>query len=186
MYCLSDQQIDFILTDIRSHGITTESLQNDLLDHICILIEQNLEPDGDFQSFYSSVIKSFYKQELREIEEQTAFLLTYSNHWVLGKNQFFLLLAAVLIGPFIGFALACTWMVNLSQIHDWRMPEDATGGMLVFALYPLLVFLILFLTPDRFDPLIPRHSKILIGIRPFIKIIPGGDMPPCTNLFELD
>ena len=172
MYCLSDQQIDLILTDIRSQGITTESLQNDLLDHICILVEQNLEADGDFRQYYSSVIKSFYRQELREIEEETSFLLTYRHHRVISRNQFFLLLSTVLIAPFVGYDLICTWMVSLSRYREWSMPEDGWSGTLVFALCPLLILLVLFLTPDRFDPLIPKKSTILIGIKPFVKIIP--------------
>ena len=177
MYCLSDQQIDFILADIRSHGITAESLQNELLDHVCILIEQNLEADGDFRQYYSSIIKSFYRQDLREIEEETHFLLSYRRHWVLGRNQFFFLLCAVLTGPFIGYELICTWMVSLSQYREWSMPDDGWSGTLVFALCPLLVLLILFLTPDRFDPLVPKKSTILIGIKPFIKIIPADANP---------
>ena len=177
MYCLSDQQIDLILTDIRSQGITTESLQNDLLDHICILIEQNLEADGDFRQYYSSVIKSFYRQELREIEEETSFLLTYRHHRVISRNQFFLLLSTVLIAPFTGYDLICTWMVGLSQFRERSMPEDGWSGTLVFALCPLLILLVLFLTPDRFDPLIPKKSTILIGIKPFIKIVPAEVSP---------
>ena len=71
MYTLSDQQVDFILDDIRQHGIQIEDLQQNLLDHICILVEQNLEENGDFEQYYSSVISSFYRQEMREIEEET-------------------------------------------------------------------------------------------------------------------
>jgi len=193
MYCLSDQQIDFILNDLHTHGITTESLKSDLLDHICIIIEQNLAADGDFQQFYSSVIRSFYRQELSEIEEETRLLLTYGHRWALSRNQFFLLLFTLLIGPFIGYDLLCTWMVSLSQNHIGNFYGELWSSSFVFALYPLLVFLILWLTPDRFDPLIPRKSVILIGIRPFIKILPPTGQPAasfawlvpiCSNLNE--
>lgn len=30
---------------------------------------------------------------------------------------------------------------------------------------------VLYLTPDRLDPVIPRRSKVLIGIHPFIQIV---------------
>jgi hypothetical protein len=39
-------------------------------------------------------------------------------------------------------------------------------------LFPVLTTAVLFLTPDRFDPLIPWRSKILIGFKPFIRILP--------------
>lgn len=42
----------------------------------------------------------------------------------------------------------------------------------MYSIFPVLVLLVLYLTPDRLDPLIPRNSKIRIGVRPLIKIIP--------------
>jgi hypothetical protein len=175
MYTLSDQQIDFILADIRSHGIGTESILYNLLDHVCIIIERGLDEDGSFEDFYATTIKAFYRQELREIEEETHFLLTYKRHMVLGRNQFFAWLFAASIGPFIVYDIMCLYMLNLGESYRWRHPEDMLYGTFVFALYPVLTFLVLLLTPDRFDPLIPRRSKVLIGIRPIIKIIPPGD-----------
>jgi hypothetical protein len=67
MYQLSEQQIAFILDDISARGIETDSLQQDLLDHICCVIEHGLEENGDFGAFYQTIIQTFYKMDLREI-----------------------------------------------------------------------------------------------------------------------
>lgn len=85
MYCISEQQIDFILDDISARGIKLVSLQHDLLDHICCIIEHDLEEDGDFESFYFSIIPQFYEKELNEIEEETINLLTHKNYYVMKK-----------------------------------------------------------------------------------------------------
>ena len=85
MYQLSEQQIAFILNDIRARGIGTDSLQQDLLDHICCIIEQDLEENGNFEAFYQQVIRRFYKKELREIEAETALLLTFKNYYAMKK-----------------------------------------------------------------------------------------------------
>ena len=85
MYQLSDQQIDYILNDIGARGVEMESLQQNLLDHICCIIEQNLEENGDFESFYQTTIKTFYKDELWEIEEETLQLLTHKNYYTMKK-----------------------------------------------------------------------------------------------------
>ena len=53
MYRITDENIDFILKDLNKRGIQTESLQLNLLDHICILIEENLEEGADFHQFYA-------------------------------------------------------------------------------------------------------------------------------------
>jgi hypothetical protein len=52
---------------------------------------------------------------------------------------------------------------------------DTFSGMwedvLINSLLPLLTLLILYITPARFDPLIPWKARIRIGKKPFIKII---------------
>ncbi len=85
MYTLSEEQIDFILRDIKSRGVEMEDLQVSLLDHICCILECELEPDGDFESFYRKTIPRFFKKELREIEEETILLLTFKNYYAMKK-----------------------------------------------------------------------------------------------------
>jgi hypothetical protein len=175
MYCISDQQIDFIFTDLAAHGIRIESLQHNLLDHICIMIEQNLETDGDFEEYYHTAIKAFYKEELREIEKEALFLLTAKNRLVLSRNQFFLLLFALFIGPFIGYDIA--WLATSGAAAGWLIPMEIWAPTMVFSLFPLLILLVLYFTPDWLDPLVPKRSKVLLGFNPLIKVIPEEPDP---------
>ncbi len=85
MYTLNEQQIDYILNDIRARGVKTESLQLNLLDHVCCIVEQNMQPGDDFEHFYLQTITRFYKRELQEIEEETHYLLTYKNYYAMKK-----------------------------------------------------------------------------------------------------
>ncbi len=85
MYCLSDEQIDYILNDIRRNGVEMEDLQLNLLDHICCIIEQELKEDDDFEQFYRQTVKRFYRTSLREIEEETIDLLTFKNYYAMKK-----------------------------------------------------------------------------------------------------
>ena len=88
MYQLSDQQLDWMLDDIRRRGIETEDLQVNLLDHISCIIENELEENGDFGQFYSTVITRFYKRELMEVEEETQSLLLFKNYYAMKKIMF--------------------------------------------------------------------------------------------------
>jgi hypothetical protein len=169
MYPLNEQQIDFILRDIHARGIRLESLQYDLLDHICIMIEQKLQKEEDFQTCYEATVSTFYRKELREIEAETLFLLARRNRLVLSRTQFFLLLFTVFIGPFVSCDLA--WLVTSGPAAGWRIPLHVWAPTVVYSLFPLLILLVLLLTPARLDPLIPTKSKVLLGIKPFIKII---------------
>ena len=85
MYCISEEQIEYILNDIRRNGVETEDLQLNLLDHVCCIIEQNLEDKDGFEDFYKETIRRFYKKELREIEEETINLLTFKNYYAMKK-----------------------------------------------------------------------------------------------------
>jgi hypothetical protein len=51
------------------------------------------------------------------------------------------------------------------------LPSRVWGDTLVYSLLPLLVLMVLFLTPDSLDPLIPKRSKVILGKKPFIKIV---------------
>jgi hypothetical protein len=88
MYSLSDKQIDFILDDIRARGVETEDLQLNLLDHICCIIEGELDEKEDFGLFYQQVIMRFFKKELRELEEETQLLLTFKHYYTMKKIMF--------------------------------------------------------------------------------------------------
>lgn len=85
MYIISDEQIDYILDDISARGISMEDLQQNILDHVCCIIENELEESGDFKTFYLRTIETFYKNELSEIEEETNLLLTFKNYYKMKK-----------------------------------------------------------------------------------------------------
>ncbi|MCW3078558.1 MAG: hypothetical protein JWO32_3167 [Bacteroidetes bacterium] len=85
MYTLSDKQIDFIFNDIGARGVKIEDLQLNLLDHVCCIIENELEENGNFEQFYRETISSFYKKNLKELEEETQLLLTFKNYYTMKK-----------------------------------------------------------------------------------------------------
>ena len=46
------------------------------------------------------------------------------------------------------------------------------GDTMAYAFFPMIVLLIIFFIPERFDPIIPKNSRIILGKKPFIRIIP--------------
>ncbi|MCG9879276.1 MAG: hypothetical protein MH472_01625 [Bacteroidia bacterium] len=85
MYQLKEEEIDFILDDIRQNGIVLEDLQNNLLDHICCIIENEMEDEENFYEFYGKIMPRFFASRLAEIEEETHYLLTFKNYYAM-KN----------------------------------------------------------------------------------------------------
>ena len=42
---------------------------------------------------------------------------------------------------------------------------------IIYALLPFLVLLVLYIMPDRLDPIIPKKAKVIIGKKPFFRIV---------------
>jgi hypothetical protein len=176
MAAISDEQVDYILDDLRAHGIRLEGLRDNLLDHICILLEERLEAGGSFEAEYDGVFTTFYRKDLYELEEEALFLTSLRRpHVVLTRAWFFLWAFAVVLSPYLVY-VAQWWFVT-RPMGDIRNSFDVLGGAMVLDLYPLLTVLVLYLTPNRFDPLIPWRSKILIGFQPLIRILPEDGLP---------
>lgn len=134
MYRISEQQIDRILDDISARGVELESLQLNLLDHICCIIERELEENGDFEQFYAATIKRFYKAQLSEIEEETISLLQNKNYYAMKK---------VMIASGVFSAVVFAMGLILKFMHAPGASAGITLGILTLSLVFLpLVFLL--------------------------------------------
>jgi hypothetical protein len=134
MYIITEKNIDFILKDLSKRGITIESLQLNLLDHVCILIEENLEENGDFESYYVKTIKTFYDKELYELEKETNYLL-YQNNLIMKKAM--IISGACSAAGFIGGSLG---KIMLLPITDFLLFLGFISFVLLFL---PLVFIVL-------------------------------------------
>ena len=131
MYVLTDEQIAFILNDIRRNGIELEELQLDLLDHICCVIETELTPENNFEEFYRSILPRFYKRSLREIEEETLLLLTFKNYYAMKKIM-------IISGTLSAFTVL---IGSLFKVMHW--PGAAMLFVLAIALFSFIFLPIL-------------------------------------------
>jgi hypothetical protein len=66
-----DDNLDRIRSDLVCRGVTYDPLIDDLLDHICCLVEDNMNTGSDFESSYDRVMESIGEKRLPEIQHQT-------------------------------------------------------------------------------------------------------------------
>jgi hypothetical protein len=92
-YSLSEEQIDFILSDIKARGIEIEKLQINLLDHVCCLLEERMNNESDFKIAYSEIIEEFHENGLKGVQKETSGLLRSRNFY-----RYKLILYTILIG----------------------------------------------------------------------------------------
>jgi hypothetical protein len=169
MYQLNDAQVALIDQDLIRLGLTTESVRANILDHLCIMIEQEITCADEFEEAYQTFLPAFYNKELREIERKTQLLLWSRDHLILTKLQFFALLFFLLVGPCVMYL----WWASHAPApaHEYVVPKVVWGPVLAYASWPLSSLLVLFLIPDRLDPPIPRHARVALGFRSGVFII---------------
>ncbi|MEO6302425.1 MAG: hypothetical protein ABIP51_04575 [Bacteroidia bacterium] len=65
---LNNRQLNVIRWDIKRRGVTSVSLREDLFDHICCLVEKEMEQVPDFKLAYLKVIKQFGSLRVLQIK----------------------------------------------------------------------------------------------------------------------
>ncbi len=66
-----DEKVEWIESDLISRGLNYDSLREDILDHICCMLEESMDTGKDFDSSYSEILESIGDMRLQEIEHQT-------------------------------------------------------------------------------------------------------------------
>ncbi|CAN5261151.1 hypothetical protein BH09BAC5_BH09BAC5_14380 [soil metagenome] len=157
MFVLSEQQVSFILNDIRRNGIELEELQLNLLDHICCIIENEMPPDRNFEEFYRSIIPRFFKKELREIQEETELLLTFKNYYAMKKVM-------IISGGFSAIAIVAG---SFFKIMHW--PGASALFVLAVATMCFLFLPLVFLLKAK--EIKVKRDKIILSIATLFGII---------------
>ncbi len=120
MYLVSDEQIEFILNNIKQRGVEMEDLQNNLLDHICCILEQELTEEQNFEIAYEKVIKQFFNHALWEIEEETILLLKYKNYYKMKRFLYILLFVSIGYNIFVLSKLSYDSYKQRQQVNEWE------------------------------------------------------------------
>ncbi|MCC6838165.1 MAG: hypothetical protein IT234_06480 [Bacteroidia bacterium] len=87
MLSLTEEQIAFIENDIKIRGITSPDLSIDLLDHICCLMENELDEYRNFDTVYQDVLSRFGEKGLKEIQLETNRLLTFKHYYIMNSTM---------------------------------------------------------------------------------------------------
>ena len=98
MVKLTDEQVEYVLNEIKARGVTIEDLQYNLLDHMCCIIENEMRDEDDFYQFVNAVFPRFFNEKLVEIEKETILLVTFKNYYAMKKTMY---LTSVLVTAFM-------------------------------------------------------------------------------------
>ena len=66
-----DDNYDRIRNDLVRLGLSYDRLMDDMLDHVCCMVEEGMEEGRDFESSYHQVLDTIGDKSLPEIQHQT-------------------------------------------------------------------------------------------------------------------
>jgi hypothetical protein len=91
-----DENIERIRLDLASRGLTYDRLMDDLLDHVCCMVEEDMQAGSDFESSYGRILESIGDNQLQAIQHQTLINLDKKFQRMKNFTYVFGLSAAVL------------------------------------------------------------------------------------------
>ncbi|MBU2019382.1 MAG: hypothetical protein KJ941_07035 [Bacteroidetes bacterium] len=149
---LRQDQVDFILNDIRKKGIEIEDLQYSLLDHICCVLEEGWDENETFSDQYLLVLPRLFKKELSEIQEETELLITFKHFYAMKKSMIY-------SGTFSAFALI---FASIFKLMHW--PGAAILIVLAIAFFSFVFLPLLFIIKAKEVQLVREKMTIGIGV----------------------
>lgn len=159
---IRDEETDRILADLERAGIELEDLRMNLLDHICCLLETEMEEGDDFETHYQSVLRRFYQKELAEIQQETDALLTFKHYYAM-KNT-------LKISGMIAGALTLLG----AMLKTFHLPganaSMLLGGALFSLLFLPLMIVLKFRDEEKTTDKLVLSMGLLIGMFAFVGI----------------
>jgi len=150
---LTEEQIDSIRNILIAEGIQNESLTDDLLDHICCVVEVLVKRGKSFEDAVNEAIVDLAPNGLIELEIQTRYLLNSKRIIIMKKLMY--------SAGFIGAVLIS--LGSLFKIMHWPSANILViSGMIAFLLFFVPLFAL-----DRYKVEASRAMsakiKIIVG-----------------------
>lgn len=166
MILLTDEQVQFVRSDLRERGISMPGLDHDLLDHLLCGVENHLNAGYTFEKAYTFALRELTSDEsMVSIQQETVLALKE------GKRGYVFPMAymAVLTGLFCGFRIfshgvnPALILVTISLIiffvyhiiFSGRRHKTVRSNLILFALVTMLpiagVFLFLVIAFPQFN-----------------------------------
>jgi hypothetical protein len=150
---LTVEQQEIIENLVDDHHVSMPLLRDDLVDHLCSVVEAGLGKDKSFEQLLNEAVLELAPNGLKSIERETIFLLNYKRIIIMKK--------VIYLSGFIG-SLTLTAGITFTLLH-WP------GGSELFIAGWLILFLLFIplLAMDRYKVAISKaisyKLKIILG-----------------------
>ena len=179
---LTEQNIEFITQNINGSKITSTEMKEDLIDHFCCAVEEEMKKDLSFEKSYDKAYQNICPDGFDEIQRETIFLLTFKKIKAMKRLMY-------VSGYLTAISITTTVFMKSNHIAYGQIALLLTGVILAFLFLPSL-FINLYrreLTKSISDKL--KYLSGLLGVIIFIAFVifktshwPGSTMIFLTSL----
>ncbi len=85
---LSDQQVEFIRTSIDNSSINIQEVKDDLLDHFCCSIENQIQQGVSFEAAYEKTFLQVCPNGLNQIQNELFLLVNLNKILIMNKLKY--------------------------------------------------------------------------------------------------
>ncbi|MGB3466976.1 MAG: hypothetical protein WBA74_16975 [Cyclobacteriaceae bacterium] len=151
---LSEEQEEYIRKYVDGHDLKLKSLRDDIIDHICCVLENELEKNESFDEVFQDAVAELAPHGIFDLQNKTFYLLNSKRIKLMKKLTY--------LTGFIG-SVSLTGGATFKLLHLPGANELFMIGYLIFLLVfiPLLAFdrLKVAIDTNRFD-----KWKLILGV----------------------
>lgn len=131
MSILSDQNIEFITKRINDSKIESAEMKEDLIDHFCCAVEEEMKKGKSFEKSYEKAFNDICPDGFDEIQNETVFLLSTKKNKAMKRLLYF-------SGYLSAIGITTTIFMKLSHIAGGQIAFLLTAAILAFLFLPVL------------------------------------------------
>ena len=128
---LTDDNIEFISQIINGCNIESAEMKEDLIDHFCCAIEEEMKKGLSFQKSYDKAYQNICPNGFDEIQRETVYLLTFKKIKAMKRLMY--------VSGYLGLiSLTTTLFLKISHIRYGGYTLLLTAAILIFLFLPSL------------------------------------------------
>jgi len=150
---LTDEQIDFVVSQVDKSRINSRELKEDLIDHFCCFIEDYMSEEKNFDESYIKAYEIICPNGFDEIHEETIMLLTLKMIKLMKKLLF-------IIGFIAAFFITTSFLFKALHLPGANAFIISASFIIILVLLPLIF---LYFYKKEFSNYISYKLKYVFG-----------------------
>ena len=124
---LTEKQISAVFEELKARGLSNRNLREEILDHVCCLVELSVSENNTFEDALESALADFSKTAIVRLQSEIKFPFTYQQKMMKKLTVITSVLSMVLI--FWAVSTLAQQVPEIIPIENGKVSQKGTYGM---------------------------------------------------------